>query len=54
MLPVKRLFTMLLLVTLILSACQPIQPAEKLLAPAPVGLRPDAPEYAKHGPVWVG
>ena len=37
MLPVKRLFTMLLLVTLILSACQPIQSAEKLLAPAPVG-----------------
>ena len=22
--------------------------------PEPVGLRPDAPTYAKHGPYWVG
>lgn len=36
------------------SACQPIMPQAKLLAPEPVGLRPDAPEYAKHGPYWVG
>lgn len=54
MVRMNRLFTLLLLVALILSACQPIQPAEKLLAPEPVGLRPDAPEYAKHGPFWVG
>lgn len=54
MLRINRLFTVLLLVALILSACQPIQPATKLLAPEPVGLRPDAPEYAKHGPFWVG
>ncbi|MCE7983099.1 MAG: alpha/beta fold hydrolase [Caldilinea sp. CFX5] len=51
---INRLFTILLLAALILSACQPIRPVEKLLAPAPVGLRPDAPEYAKHGPYWVG
>ena len=49
-----RLFTLVLLVALLVSACQPIQPAAKLLAPEPVGLRPDAPEYAKHGPFWVG
>lgn len=51
---INPVFTILLLVALILSACQPIQPAAKLLAPEPVGLRPDAPEYAKHGPFWVG
>lgn len=54
MVRMNRLFTLLLLVALILSACQPIQPATKLLVPEPVGLRPDAPEYAKHGPYWVG
>ncbi|MCE7985207.1 MAG: alpha/beta fold hydrolase [Caldilinea sp. CFX5] len=54
MLRINRLFTLVLLVALTLSACQPIQPAAKLLAPEPVGLRPDAPEYAKHGPFWVG
>lgn len=48
------MFTILLLIALLLSACQPIHPQEKLLAPEPVGLRPDAPEYAKHGPFWVG
>jgi hypothetical protein len=37
---------------LLLSACQPIQEARATLDPA--GLRPDAPEYAKHGPFWVG
>ena len=54
MIRIHRWFTSLLLVALLLSACQPIQPAEKLLAPEPVGQRPDAPEYAKHGPFWVG
>lgn len=49
-----RLLTILLLAALLFSACLPIQPPAKLLAPAPVGLRPDAPEYAKHGPLWVG
>lgn len=57
MLPINRVFTMLLLVALILSACQLITrpPApETHLAPEPLGLRPDAPEFAKHGPFWVG
>lgn len=54
MIRINRLLTMLLLAALILGACQPIQPIEKLLTSEPVGLRPDAPEYAKHGPFWVG
>ena len=54
MLRVNRMFTILLLVALILSACQPIRQQAKLLAPEPIGRRPDAPEYAKHGPFWVG
>ena len=54
MVRINRLLTTLLLVALLLSACQPIQPPAKLLAPEPVGRRPDAPEYAKHGPFWVG
>lgn len=54
MLRVNYMLTIVLLVALLLSACQPIQPQTKLLAPEAVGLRPDAPEYAKHGPFWVG
>lgn len=54
MLRINRLFTIFVLVTLIFSACQPIKPEEKLLAPAQQGLRPDAPEFAKHGSFWVG
>lgn len=54
MLRSNRLFTLLVLAALLLSACQPIRPAEKLLTAEAVGLRPDAPEYAKHGPFWVG
>lgn len=54
MIRINRLSTIVLLVALLLSACQPIQPPAKLLAPAVVGLRPDAPVYAQHGPFWVG
>jgi hypothetical protein len=50
----NRLFTVLGLVALLLSACQPIAAPERPLSPAQEGLRPDAPEYAKHGPFWVG
>lgn len=44
-----------MLVVLIVSACQLIQPiviAQTL--PESNGLRPDAPAYAVHGPFWVG
>lgn len=54
MLRTNRLFTLLVLVALIFSACQPIRPPEKLLAPEQQGRRPDAPQYAKHGPFWIG
>lgn len=45
------LFTAIL-VALLVTACMPVQPQST--EPAAVGLRPDAPEYAKHGPFWVG
>lgn len=54
MVRIHRLSTIVLLVALLLSACRPIQLPAKLLAPEPVGLRPDAPAYAQHGPFWVG
>lgn len=47
-------FSVLLLVALILSACQPVTAPQRPLSPEPQGLRPDAPEYARHGPYWVG
>lgn len=40
-----------LLLTLLLSACQPIMPVP---AQPPAGLRPDAPPYAVRGPFAVG
>ena len=54
MLRINRLFTILLLGALILSACQPITlpPAPEIQLPQ--GLRPDAPPYAIHGPYGVG
>lgn len=48
------LISVLLLVALSLSACQPVMPSQRPLSPEPLGLRPDAPEYARHGPYWVG
>lgn len=53
--PVRAILSFLLLLSLLLSACQPIQtlaPAQTLSSPT--GLRPDAPPYAVHGPFWVG
>ncbi len=65
MLPINRLLTILLLVTLILSACQPIQPvtpgqatalSPSILGPVPQPHqpRPDAPPYGVGGPYAVG
>jgi predicted dienelactone hydrolase len=67
MLHINRLFTILLLLALILSACEPIQPPvmqsapaapaveQNIAAPAEAhGLRPDAPAFAIHGPFAVG
>lgn len=54
MLRINRLFTMLLLVVLILSACQPITLPPATPPQPPQGLRPDAPPYAVHGQYAVG
>lgn len=48
------ILSVLVVMALLLSACQPVMPQEIPTAPDPQGLRPDAPEYAKHGPFWVG
>jgi len=54
MLRINRLFTILLLVALILSACQPITRPPTPEPQPPQGIRPDAPTYAVHGPYAVG
>ena len=46
--------SLFVIAALLLGVCQPMKAPEKLLAPAAQGLRPDAPEYAQHGPYWVG
>ncbi len=52
----KRLFFVLLLTTLgtSLLVISPSVGAREGPKPAAVGLRPDAPPYALHGPYWVG
>ncbi len=48
----KRQSLFLVLLLLLLSAYSVL--AQEANGPAPVGLRPDAPTYALHGPYWVG
>lgn len=50
----SRLLSLLLMAALLLSVAQPLLAQEVPPAPEPVGLRPDAPDYARHGPFWVG
>jgi hypothetical protein len=52
----KRLFFVLLMVVLALPALAVTPSADAQEGPTPeaVGLRPDAPPYALHGPYWVG
>src|SRR5690242_14360844 len=47
-----RILLALLVPTLLVFPFLPANAQGK--SPNPVGLRPDAPEYAKHGPFWVG
>ncbi len=54
MLRINQWLTSLLLVALLLAACQPIQPPEKLSALQPQQPRPDAPAYGVRGPYAVG
>ncbi len=48
----KRFIGFLILIGLLLSLAAPLTAQEA--TPAAVGLRPDAPTYAQHGPYWVG
>jgi predicted dienelactone hydrolase len=50
---VKRLFLVLLIVMLV-PGLLPSADAQDGPKPEAVGLRPDAPPYALHGPYWVG
>lgn len=55
MFALNRLFMGLMIVVLLVSACQPIQaPAPEQTLSMPTGLRPDAPPFAVHGPFGVG
>ncbi|MFN8495862.1 MAG: alpha/beta fold hydrolase [Caldilineaceae bacterium] len=54
MLRINTLFTILVLVALMFSACQPITRPPATEPQPPQGLRPDAPPYAVHGPYAVG
>ena len=47
-----RFLLTLAMLTLLVSTFAPTNAEGK--GPNPVGLRPDAPEFAKHGPYWVG
>jgi predicted dienelactone hydrolase len=49
----QRSFTFVLLLVVCLVCLGPLA-AQDAPTPEPVGLRPDAPQYALHGPYWVG
>ena len=48
------IWSLLIVVALLICAWQPVIAQESPPTPEPQGLRPDAPDYAKHGPYWVG
>lgn len=50
----KFLVPILLIVVLVLALAPLAGAQEGTTTPEPVGLRPDAPPYALHGPYWVG
>ena len=52
----KRFLGLLVMICLLLSLVSPLSAQEATQEPMPeaVGLRPDAPTYALHGPYWVG
>lgn len=49
----KRFFGLYIIFFLLVLAV-PVRAQDEPLVPEPVGLRPDAPTYALHGPYWVG
>ena len=52
----KLLSRFVLLLGVVLASLLMLTPlsAQEAGGPSPVGLRPDAPTYALHGPYWVG
>jgi predicted dienelactone hydrolase len=50
----KHLFLVLMIAALMLPALASLPSARAQDGPQAVGLRPDAPPYALHGPYWVG
>ena len=50
----QRSFALVLLIVVCFSIVAAPVLAQDAPTPEPVGLRPDAPEYALHGPYWVG
>ena len=50
----KRMFFVLVIVALIIAALPLNVVAQEGPKPEAVGLHPDAPPYALHGPYWVG
>jgi predicted dienelactone hydrolase len=49
-----RTLKVILILIVIATAASLLQPVQAQGGPKPVGLRPDAPTYALHGPFWVG
>ena len=49
-----NLVSLLVVFAMLLGVCPPVLAQESPPAPGPQGLRPDAPEYAVHGPYAVG
>lgn len=51
----KRHLKIVLMVTVVIMAALPVNvTAQEDGGPSRVGFRPDAPEYALHGPYWIG
>ena len=49
----KRTSVLLIMIGLLLALIAPVA-AQEAVGPATVGLFPDSPQYALHGPYWVG
>jgi hypothetical protein len=50
----RRILTLLMVTAVIFAALPVGVTAQEGEGPAQMGLRPDAPPYALHGPYWVG
>jgi hypothetical protein len=50
----SKLLSSVVLIVMLTLAVTPFAGAQEGPKPEAVGLRPDAPPYAVHGPYWVG